>query len=1541
MNASSWRFVFPFALRIIKQILGGGFKHFLFPALQCQMALLRSRWWLWLFLLLHCRIGEASLPGPPVWTIGVCNPAGMTGKLNIFDYHPCDIWTVSESHLSYQGIADFRSQLRWSKSGFKYLVTGHPAPHRSSASSLGSWTGVAVLSMHPTRRAPISWPTLAFESGRICASVTFCHGLWITGCTVYGAPKGGTHSNAREKTDQLLSLGVDRLVDAVGPRFISGDWNHDLEKFDAVKRLKDLGFAEIQDLHYERTGCNQQATCRLKTRRDFLFISPELIPLFRRCTIDDTIWPDHSAVIGTFEGGADEMTRFVWPQPQPIPWDVLKPLPEQPEVSFESPVDCNVAYQMVWQQVEKAAAQVALDNLCHLPEKCQGRASILAPIPQKIQRAPVKVGRSGEFQPLFVGVDLKHAQFVKQLRRLQSYARLAGSQKGIGCIDARWQLWNSILHAPGFPHGFEAWWSTLTLYVGDPSAVDKFPPVSSTAWRFVGVLEREVRSLEKDLIKLRSQSRPKQSNDVSALYRAVKRDPPHPVDVLSHNVSGVISFVDRSDCALEFQHEVSWIPDTPFFVQGQQLEPIMITPDKIWVEELPDVQAGMSVVQHKGTGSVTELFQAFAEQWNKRWAKHANLGLAQWSTIVEFAATKFRRVDAAPLIHTSELLRATVASKKKSSAKGLDGVHRSDILHLDDTSIQSLLSMFDRAHKTGDWPVQVLQGSVASLAKVCLPQTVSDYRPITVFSTVYRAWSSMESRHWLRQLEPVLADWLCGNRNACRAMTLWREIIDQVEQAHLGYGHRHGIVFDLEKAFNTIPRLPMMALANLIGVAQDLLVAWSGALSGMERHFKIRNSYSPGLRATCGVPEGCGLSCLGMLLIDQAFHLWLTQTEKWVVPLSYVDNWEAIVADPTAVAQVFESTLRFAESLDLSIDSKKTYVWSTCAVTRKQLRDAGFSVKLHCRDLGAHVAYSKQIANQTTLQRVSDLNDFWQKLTVLKASYGQKMRLVKTVAWPRAFHAISAVVLGKKRFHMLRAKVMQSLRLDKAGANCFLQLFLDSGNTDPQCYALLETIRDFRDLGCNAEQIDRLTQVGMGLTDSPYNTVSQVLCQRLHQIGFQLLSHGWVRDEFGTWDLALTDFGEVKYRIQLAWTRVVASNVRHRPDFAGFSQVDVSATRRDVFSRPPTDQGILRRCLNGTTNTFDVVSHWSDSGIHTCPECGSDDSLAHRLWECPFVADLRSNLPPELAVMIASLPPLQYLSSIPSIVPSAACELGDQPILDLFTDGSAMWPREHRYRIASWAVVEASPFGLQLLTHQAKVIAAQPLGGIIQSAYRGELFAVLAALTYAERACKGVRIWCDCLSVIRKFVLLVDGSKRVKANTAHADIWSQILEKVHSIGADLVKLIKVPAHQSLSDAADDFEQWLNFHNHCVDNAAKCANLQRGDVFWDLWHRHATATDQYMHCGVAVRDFLTVVGQRWVQRGSGSDTTFIVRREPRGAVVHPTKWNGAIPLTIQGTKFRKIFGDQFTAKVLGWFNALLNIDHDVQWISFYHLFLHYQ
>ena len=165
---------------------------------------------------------------------------------------------------------------------------------------------------------------------------------------------------------------------------------------------------------------------------------------------------------------------------------------------------------------------------------------------------------------------------------------------------------------------------------------------------------------------------------------------------------------------------------------------------------------------------------------------------------------------------------------------------------------------------------------------------------------------------------------------------------------------------------------------------------------------------------------------------------------------SYVDNWELVSTDAECLLRANRSILEFARLLDLTLDTSKTVAWSTDRGIRRQLRQSGFTVSLPGRDLGAHVVYSRQIRNQTIQLRISDLQDFWNKLRGAFGAYKQKVRVVVTAAWPRIFHGISASVLGLKHFAELRTEFMRAVDAARPQASPYLHMILEGLHLDPQ-----------------------------------------------------------------------------------------------------------------------------------------------------------------------------------------------------------------------------------------------------------------------------------------------------------------------------------------------------------------------------------------------------------------------------------------------------------------------------------------------------------
>lgn len=203
------------------------------------------------------------------------------------------------------------------------------------------------------------------------------------------------------------------------------------------------------------------------------------------------------------------------------------------------------------------------------------------------------------------------------------------------------------------------------------------------------------------------------------------------------------------------------------------------------------------------------------------------------------------------------------------------------------------------------------------------------------------------------------------------------------------------------------------------------MIAWIGAVTGMKRHFKVQDSFSQGFETSTGLAEGDALSCYGMLILDHIFHSWLRFECPQVRAYSFVDNWDLVTPDPNFAIQQFALVTQFASMVDLTVDKRKTYGWSTCPEVRGHFRSVGIPVKGSARDLGAHLAYNRQYTNSTVTERIDLLEDFWVALKRSSSPYKVKIQAVRTVAWPRGLHAVSGTPIGASVWGRLRSAVVQ------------------------------------------------------------------------------------------------------------------------------------------------------------------------------------------------------------------------------------------------------------------------------------------------------------------------------------------------------------------------------------------------------------------------------------------------------------------------------------------------------------------------------------
>ena len=813
-------------------------------------------------------------------------------------------------------------------------------------------------------------------------------------------------------------------------------------------------------------------------------------------------------------------------------------------------------------------------------------------------------------------------------------------------------------------------------------------------------------------------------------------------------------------------------------------------------------------------------------------------------------------------------------------------------------------------------------------------------------------------RYLLQFAESWVDESVYGNRKGRQASDLWTSLLQQIEQAYATGLPLAGISADLEKCFNCIPRFPALCLAVLVGTPPEVTTAWSGALSSMCRHFKVRDSYSAGFLTSTGLAEGCGLSVYGMLLVDHLFACWLRFQTPTVQCLTYVDDWQTMTRDPSFAVRQLDLVEQFAGMVDLTVDRKKTFGWATCPTLRAQMRSAGIRVLHHARELGGHFGVSRQYTNRTVTQRIADLEDFWGKLRASRVRHQAKVFMLRAVAWPRGLHAIASAPVGDQVWLDLRRQAVKALGWKKPGVNPQVLLSLVECAVDPQFVALLWTLRSAR-VHCPLDfWTVSVAPLAHGDLDLPPNSLAAIALHRIQSVGFSVSRQGWVRDCFGFFCPQTCNPTELELRLQWAWTRVVAQKVVHRTDFAGLACADLAATRQAINQLSADDQALYRLSLAGGLFTESYKAKWTEQA-DACQWCGQKDTLMHRYWECPQHHDLRQQLAPEIPAILDLLPPalslrgwaifpptwpawIRLLVSLPATPPSPVVAFRLDGWNDVFTDGSCLHQACPLYRCAAWAVTLAPPFTADWTPGGAAVVGASYLPGLCQTAYRAELFAVAYTLHWAAAQGAQVRIWSDCLGVVNKFALLVWGHKRLNPTRSNADLWVWIMQSVERLGKQNVAIMKVPAHRDLRSLTTRFEIWKGVHNAFADRAARLANQARPTWFWKFWEQHVQAVTISARLFDQVRKLHLAVGRRHVQGqvNFSGDLAPTPARPTRISDKHfdVSGWQGQ-PLPVTS----RLFGAALTIKLQRWFDArlVLTADAPLEWVSITQLYVDFQ
>ena len=1249
-------------------------------------------------------------------------------------------------------------------------------------------------------------------------------------------------------------------------------------------------------------------------------------------------------VYGVFHALGCSLPRQIWFVPQEFPWP--KDWSVNPHLWAQHPGPCDEKYQALWQHIETKASDAVPFQVSR---KATGRAQTYqtsAIIDGKV--SPLKKARDGDVKPQYVAATFRHSQWLRQTRRLQSYIRHV-NQAGNDTAHAR-AVWGSILRAAGFHHSFQCWWATCQYRTpGAPDAIPFLAPPSDVAMHIFDTMVLAFRAMEQDLHKAsRQYARLRREQNPNMIFRDLKTGGQLGVDILTQSTTAVVEEVRHQEMAIVLQKPTDFAPDRPILCNGSQLAVIHHDSDCLWVEDTQHIAEGMTLAQPAHIGTEDELFHLFLETWKEMWGRHQDVSQDRWHTILDFARVHLPKHRMCWNPMDSDTLAQCIAQKKSTTTAGLDGVTLCDLKAMPAAALQNFTHMYRQAETTGEWPTQVLAGRVTCIAKTEEPQNALDFRPITVFSLLFRCWGTFHAKKAIRMLEPALPAELFGSRPHRFAGQIWSHVLWSIELAYEEGLPLSGVIADLRKAFNYLPREVVLEGCAIVGVPFPVLTAWAGALTNMPRRFQIHGSISRPAYSTCGLPEGCALSCLGMMVIDMMFHAWMLHFFPLCQPLSYVDDWQIMVSHPDAMQPTFQCLERFVDAMDMYLDQRKTSTWSLSADGRSSIRSQGFGLVASCRNLVAHVQFTRQHTNKTLMDRITRLTPLWPKLRMSASPYAHKVRALLSAAWPQGLHGIAATTVSHATYQALRSGAMKELKMDASGANAQVHLgLLEKCSVDPYCWSILQTLGLTRDCGSPPRVESVLADIARDQTSIPSNSITHTLFGRVQALGWHVTDSGLIHDMIGKFSLFEVSAAELRYRVEFHWPLVVAAAVAHRPCFAGLGEVDAPATREWLQSLDTTDRGLFRKILNGTHITQDGKKYCQEAELEVCPFCACTDSRYHRFWQCEHFEHRRRHVSPDDLRTILELPEAVSCSGW-AIAPSTRLEwhqyfanlhlqgppkIRHQGTLHMFTDGSCQMQHSAQLRFAGWAVIRASELGGQSYAG-TELIDSGPLPGLLQSAIRAEVFAVMRATQSAENHEGPLHLWSDCAAVVRKMRKLIAGQS-VRVNSMHADLWGEI-ERVLRHHSGQVSITRVAAHQKLQGNETFFAEWCFRNNEFADKCAVQANCDRETYFWSLQARHQQAHARAR----ALSDLI----QR-VQLAISQDVVSLEPSELPDALpeectlpLPDSPWTSLPSLHIPAGAVRW-YGDPMVRLVISWFwQTLFAAAGPVRWISHFQLYI---
>ena len=783
-----------------------------------------------------------------------------------------------------------------------------------------------------------------------------------------------------------------------------------------------------------------------------------------------------------------------------------------------------------------------------------------------------------------------------------------------------------------------------------------------------------------------------------------------------------------------------------------------------------------------------------------------------------------------------DMWRCAVQQFRPKAARGPDGFSRCDLRHMPDSFTWELLEMFRHLETTDmEWPRQLRTGLVIATAKCKDAHEEQQYRPITLFSMLFRSWAKLRTKQMLQQLSQVMPAEALGFLPHRETTEIWLLVQGQIETMLALDEPYCGLCSDIKRAFNHIGRQQVFHMGHHLGYPIGLMNAWQKFLNTFQRCFEIRGCVGTMICSNSGFPEGDPLSILAMLTVNWGYHVYMKLYVPRAQAFSFVDNLTLGACAAVHVVQGFFAMRKYHEMFGLTLDDEKTYVWGLTTALRKALTPLGFACLYDACELGASMSYGAKIRNRHIKDRGIGLAEKWTRLQRSWAPLAQKLCVLPKVFWPKALHGAPACVFGDHYLVTLRRAATKALKLNGAGTNPMLRLSLSSDmQNDPGYYQLRHCIQTFRRIARKSSDLVSMWNTWHCKYEGhqhpgPFTK----LLQCLSQIGWSLLQPPHVLDhEQHVWNLLTVDGKTLATILDDAWCQYIAANTKHKT-MADLVGLDHFLTTLDYGNLLPVERSLLSALQVGASISPSEHARYDPEKLRICATCNCEDDRQHWLL-CPRFHTLRQAIDgwhldnielPQCVTSHLLVPRLEAtvnwrhsLLQIEDRVGNFLFYPTSKEFQHVFTDGACTMPTHPILRLASWGVLSAT---------SGEIVAVGHLKGITQTIDRAELQALVVATQWVSDI--DLCIWSDSLSNVQ-LAQQIQQYDSIPANAENYDLLL-LLQDALQLRAGCVTLFRwVPSHIHVSLAEDPYEAWLFKWNQIIDEIVTKWNRNRDGAF---------------------------------------------------------------------------------------------------------------